>query len=133
MRAVLVNGLLAVLAATVVTTAVAAAARGLGVDLEIPGSGTIPLSGIAAVTAFFSIVGVVIAAAFARWSTRPAERFLWTTCSLTAVSLVPPLIAGADAGTTIALVVLHLVAAALVIPVVARSLRARQLHAVVGG
>ena len=119
MRAVLVNGLLAVLAATVVTTAVAAAARGLGVDLEIPGSGTIPLSGIAA--------------AFARWSTRPAERFLWTTCSLTAVSLVPPLIAGADAGTTIALVVLHLVAAALVIPVVARSLRARQLHAVVGG
>ena len=35
-----------------------------------------------------------------------------TTVALTAVSLVPPLLAGAEAATAVALVVLHLVAAA---------------------
>ena len=64
----------------VATTLVAAAARAAGVDLEVPEGGeAIPLSGIAVVTGFFSLVGVVLAAALLRWTARPAERFLATT------------------------------------------------------
>ena len=83
------------------------------------------MSGIAVVTGFFSVVGVVIAAALLRWSARPAERFVWTAVSLTAISLVPPLLSGADAATVTALIGLHLVAATVMIPTLARSLSVR--------
>ncbi|MBQ1016754.1 hypothetical protein KBX71_02620 [Micromonospora sp. D93] len=120
------TGLIATLAAMVTTTLAAALARAVGVDFEIPDGGeTIPLSGIAVVTGFFSVVGVVIAVALLRWSARPAARFVWTAVALTALSLVPPLISGATIATSTALVGLHLVAAAVMIPVLARSLRTR--------
>jgi hypothetical protein len=45
--------------------------------------------------------------------------------SLTAVSLIPPFVSGAGAATVTALLGLHLVAAAVMIPTLARSLRAR--------
>ncbi|GAA3345039.1 hypothetical protein GCM10020358_50620 [Amorphoplanes nipponensis] len=48
-----------------------------------------------------------------------------TAVSLTAISLIPPLVSGADAATVTALIGLHLVPAAVMIPVLARSLRAR--------
>ncbi|WFE54365.1 DUF6069 family protein [Micromonospora sp. WMMD1155] len=120
------TGIIVTLAAIVVTTAAAALAQAVGVDFEIPDGGEkIPLGGFAVVTGFFSIVGVVIAVALLRWSARPAERFLWTAVSLTAISLVPPLLAGANTATTVALLGLHLVPAAVVIPTLTRSLRVR--------
>ncbi|MER7586084.1 DUF6069 family protein [Micromonospora sp. NPDC127501] len=120
------TGLIATLVATVITTLAAALARAAGVDFEIPDGGeTIPLSGFAVVTGFFSVVGVVIAVALLRWSARPAERFTWTAVALTALSLVPALTSGANAATITALFGLHLVAAAVMIPVLARSLRTR--------
>ena len=113
-------------AATVaVTTLAAALARAVGVDFEVPEGGqTIPVAGVAVVTGFFSLVGTVIAAALLRWTACPAERFLWTAGSLTAVSLVPPFLSGADAATTATLLGLHLVAATVMIPTLTRSLRA---------
>ena len=45
--------------------------------------------------------------------------------SLTAISLVPPLLSGANTATTTALLGLHLVAATVMIPTLARSLRTR--------
>jgi hypothetical protein len=121
---VALTGLVATLAAMVATTLVAALARAAGVDLEVPDGGeTIPLSGVAVLTGFFSLVGLVIAVALLRWSTRPAARFVATTVSLTLVSLVPPLLADADAPTTATLLVLHLVPAAMMIPALARGLR----------
>ncbi|MFI8186892.1 DUF6069 family protein [Actinacidiphila glaucinigra] len=120
------TGFVAAFAAMVATTLAAALARAVGVDFEVPDGGeTIPLTGFAVVTGFFSVVGVVIAVALLRWSARPAERFVWTAVSLTAVSLVPPLLSGADTATTIALLGLHLVPAAVMIPTLARSLRTR--------
>ena len=120
------NGFLATLAAMLATTSAAALAQAVGVDFEVPDGGeTIPLSGIAVVTGFFSVVGLVIAVALLRWSVRPAERFVWTAVSLTAISLVPPLLAGADSATTASLIGLHLVAASVMVPTLARSLRAR--------
>jgi hypothetical protein len=108
----------------VATALGAALARAAGVDFEVPDGGeAIPVSGVAAVTGFFSVIGVVLAAALLRWSARPAERFVRTAVPLTAVSLVPPLLSGAGSGTTVTLIGLHLVAAAVVVPALARSLR----------
>ena len=125
-RGLAVTGLLATLVAMAATTLAAALAQAAGVDFAVTdGDETIPLSGFAVVTGFFSVVGVVIAVALVRWSARPAERFLWTSVSLTAISLVPPLLSGANTATTAALVALHLIAATVMIPTLARSLRNR--------
>ena len=119
------TGLLGTLAAMVATTLAAALARAAGVDFEVPDGGeTIPVSGIAVVTGVFSVVGVVLAVALLRWSTRPAQRFVWTAVSLTAISLVPPFLAEANTATTTALLGLHLIAATVMIPTLTRSLRA---------
>ncbi len=105
-------------------TLAAALARAVGVDFEVAaGEEAIPLSGIAVVTGFFSVVGIVMAAALRRWSARPAERFVQTAVTLTAISLVPPFLSDADTATTAALLGLHLVAATVMIPALARCLR----------
>ena len=120
------TGLAATLVATGATTLAAALARAAGVGFEIPDGGEVtPLSGFAVVTGFFSLMGLVIAAAFRRWSGRAAERFGWTAVALTALSMVPPLLAGADTATTATLIGLHLVPAAVMIPVLVRGLRTR--------
>ena len=120
-----VTGLTATLAAMVATTLAAALARAAGVDFEVPEGGgeTIPLSGFAVVTGFFSLVGVALAAALLRWSARPAERFVRAAVTLTVISLVPPFLSGASSTTAAALVGLHLVAASVMIPALARGLR----------
>jgi hypothetical protein len=119
-------GFIATLAAMVATTLAAALGQAVGVDFEVPEGGeTIPLSGFALVTGFFSVVGIVIAAALLRWSARPAERFMWTALSLTVISFVPPLLSGANPATIAALLGLHLIAATVMIPTLARSLRTR--------
>ncbi len=126
LRGLAVTGLIAALAAVVVTTLAAALARAAGADFEVPdGADTIPLPGFAVVTGFCSIVGIAIAAALLRWSARPARRFVWTTVSLTAISLVLPLLSGGTAATVIALLCLHLLPAAVMIPALTRSLRHR--------
>ncbi|MET9793151.1 DUF6069 family protein [Streptomyces canus] len=120
------TGFIATLAAMVATTLAAALAQAIGVDFEVPDGGeTIPLSGFAVVTGLLSVVGIAMAVAFLRWSARPAERFVWTAVSLTAISLVPPLLSGANTATTTALLGLHLVPATVMIPTLARSLRTR--------
>jgi len=110
----------------VATTLAAALAQAVGVDFEIPDGGeTIPLSGFAVVAGFFSVVGLVIAAALLRWSARPAERFVQTAVTLTAISLLPPLHSEANTATITALLGLHLVAATVMIPTLARRLHTR--------
>ncbi|WP_432051057.1 DUF6069 family protein [Verrucosispora sp. NA02020] len=117
-------GLVAALAAMVVTTLAAALARVVGVDFALPEGGeAIPLGGFTVVTGFFSVVGVVIAVALLRWSARPALRFVWTTVALTVVSMIPPFLAGGNVATIAALLGLHLIPAAVMIPVLTRELR----------
>lgn len=125
-RRVVVTGVLAVPAAATVTTLAAALAGTVGVDLTIPDGGEqVPLAGIAFVTGVFSTTGVLLALVLARWSAEPRKRFLVTTASLTAVSLVPPLLVGAHPATAATLVGLHLLAAAVMVPALTRALRAR--------
>lgn len=104
---------LAVVAAMVATTVTAALTRAAGVDLEVAGE-AIPLSGVAFVTGLCSVVGVVLAVVLRRW-------FVQVAVALTALSLVPPVLADADTATTLTLVALHLVAAVVVIPALART------------
>ncbi|WP_224769396.1 DUF6069 family protein [Nocardioides ochotonae] len=121
-----VAGLVATLVAMALTTAVAALAAAGGVALEVPEDGErIPLAGVTTMTGVLSLVGVVLAAAFLWFSARPATRFAWTAGALTAASLVPPLLSGADAATVSVLVGLHLVAAAVMVPALWWRLRTR--------
>ncbi len=124
-RRLAVTGVVATLAAMTATTLGAALARAAGVDFAVPDGGdeAIPLGGFTVVTGFFSLVGVVIAAVLLRFSARPASRFVWTAVALTALSLAPPFLVGAAATTSVTLVGLHLVAAAVMIPALTRSLR----------
>ncbi|MFF5261893.1 DUF6069 family protein [Actinomadura viridis] len=119
------TGLVAAIAAMAATTLAAALAQAVGVDFKVADGETIPVPGFAVVTGFFSVVGVVIAVALLRWSARPAERFVWTAVTLTALSFVPPVLAGANTATIITLIGLHLVPAAVMIPTLTRSLRTR--------
>jgi hypothetical protein len=117
------SGVIATVAASVATMAVAAAGHAAGVSLEVAGA-PIPVTGFGVLTAAFSLVGVVIAALMYRFARRPRRTFVRTTVVLTVLSLVPDVIADAGVATKVLLMLTHLVAAAIVIPAVARRLTA---------
>jgi hypothetical protein len=74
-------------------------------------------------TLICAAIGTVLAVALARWAKRPARAFTVTTVALTFVSLIDPVFAGATApATKITLACAHLLAAAIVIPALARRL-----------
>ncbi len=107
--------------AAVATTAVAAVASAVDVPLEIGGE-SIVLIAFAQLTLFFTALGVLIAKGLARWTQHPRTAFVRTTVALTALSFVPDLTADATSATKVTLMVTHLVAAAIVIPVLANRL-----------
>lgn len=114
-------GLVATALASTATATVAAAGHAAGISLDMAGE-PVPVSGFAMLTAVFSLVGVALAAVLARRARHPRVAFVRTTVVLTALSLVPDALADA-AGSTIALLMTtHLVAAAIVVPALARRL-----------
>ena len=116
-----------VLAATVVSgvvaaaavTAVAAAAAAAGVPLAIDGE-QIPLLGFAQMTLLGAVIGGLIVAALNRWSSHARRRFEVVALALTALSCVPSVTLPPDTATKVTLVATHLVAAAIIIPTLAR-------------
>lgn len=120
-KSVWLHGLGATVVASAVVTVLAVAASAAGVSFETA-SGTIPLLGYAQLTAFFSLIGVAMAAVMARVARRPRRTFVVTTVVLTIASLVPDVTFGFDAASAIVLMLLHVVAAVIVIPVLARRL-----------
>lgn len=131
MRRTALPGLLAMLVAMAATTLAAALARAGGVSLHLPGAAEpIPVAGVGVMTGIFSLVGIGIALAVRRWAARPAERWVQVAVALTTLSLVPPLLTGAGPATTVTLMALHLIAAAVMIPALARSLAVRTPEAV---
>jgi peptidoglycan/LPS O-acetylase OafA/YrhL len=72
----------------------------------------------------FFLVGVVLAVVLSRTVRRPRTVFVRTTVVLTALSLVPDVIVDAAPATKALLMLTHLVAAAIVVPMVARRLAA---------
>jgi Family of unknown function (DUF6069) len=120
-RSLLGTGVVATVLATVATPVVAAAGHAAGISLDIGGA-SIPLLGFANLTAFFSLIGLVLAVVLARTARRPRRTFVRTTVVLTALSLVPDVLVDAAVATQLLLMLTHLVAAAIVIPAVARRL-----------
>lgn len=117
------TGVAAAALASVATMAVAAAGRTAGISLDVGGA-PIPILGFAMLTAVFSLIGLALAAVLSRTARRPGSTFIATTVVLTVFSLVPDVIADATSVTKALLMLTHLVAAAIVIPAVARRLPA---------
>jgi hypothetical protein len=117
----LLAGAGATVAAAVATSLVAVAGQAVGISTAISGL-PIPAEGFATLTVMFSVVGLVIATALRRFARRPRTAWLRTTVALTALSLVPDVLADADTATKALLMLTHVVAAAIVIPAVARRL-----------
>ena len=119
--ALLRTGSAATVAAAVATAVVAAAGQAIGISTEISGA-PIPVPGFATLTVIFSVLGLVIAVALRRFARSPRTAWLRTTVALTALSFVPDLLADAAVSTKGLLMLTHVVAAAIVIPAVARRL-----------
>jgi len=120
-RSLLAAGAVATVVASAATPVVAAAGLAAGISLDIAGA-PIPVPGFATLTAFFSVIGLAIAVVLARMARHPRRVWIRTTVALTALSLVPDLIVAAAPATKALLMLTHLVAAAIVVPAVARRL-----------
>jgi hypothetical protein len=114
-------GLPAVLLAGAATTTLAAAGRAAGISLDVAGE-PIPVLGFGVLTVAFGLVGVLLAVAQSRWSRQPRRAFVTTTAVLTVLSLVPDVLADVAGSTRALLMTTHLVAAAIVVPALARRL-----------
>ena len=121
-RPVWKHGVVAAVVASVATTALAAVASGAGVSFADSSGESIPIAGFAQLTLVFSLVGVGIAAVMARKARRPRATFVRTALVLTVLSFVPDLTFGFDAASAATLITLHVVAAAIVVPTLARRL-----------
>lgn len=116
----------AAVVAAAATTAVAAVAHAAGVSLTIAGE-QIPLAGFAQLTLMCVVVGILVAAAQRRWARNPRTAFVRTAVVVTVLSLIPDAIVDASPATKITLMVTHLVAAAIVVPVIAARLGQRRI------
>ena len=107
------------LVAAGVVTAAAALFHAVGVSFEIDGE-MIPMLGFAQLTFVAAVIGGVLLALLNRRSSAPGLRFLQVTAALTALSCVPSVAMSDDVATKAALVALHLLAAAIIVPVLLR-------------
>jgi hypothetical protein len=116
------HGVLAAVAASVATTALAAGASAAGVSFSDGTGASIPIAAFAQLTLVFSLVGTGIAAVLSRKARRPRPTFVRTAVALTALSFVPDLTFGFDTASAASLITLHTVAAAIVVPTLAGRL-----------
>ena len=114
-------GLVAIVVAAVATTLIAFIAKQAGNSLVVMGA-PLRLSGFAMFTVILAGLGLILAVILARTVRRPRTVFVRTTIVLTVLSFVPDLLVPAETSTRLVLMFTHLVAAAIVIPVIARRL-----------
>ncbi len=124
-----VVGLTAGLTAAVATELYGMAARAAGTPMAAAGvgshrAGPITVGMFAMGTVICTFWGTVLAVVLHRYARHPARTFTVAALALTAVSLVAPLSAADTAGSTrVMLAAAHLLAAAIVIPLLAGRLR----------
>ena len=126
------HGIAAAVVAAAVTTGLAYVASKAGVSFNDPAHPElppIPPLGFTELTVVFSLIGVGLAAIMARTARRPRSTFVRTALALLALSVVPDFVAipplmipDFDTATGFTLAGLHVVAAAIVIPVLAGRL-----------
>lgn len=128
-RPVWLTSALAFLVAAVATEIYGLVARAAGIPMAAGNPGgdvatSITVGMFAMATALVGIVATILAASIARYARNPAVIYLRTTLVLAAVSCAAPLSAGDTAvSTKLMLCGGHVIAAAIVIPIVTRQLR----------
>lgn len=114
----------ATLAAAAATEALVALARARGIEVAINGNELKPGSCAIAVL-MCMVAGAGLLAAVRRWAASPAHTWVRATIALTVLSFLPDVtVPDTATSTRIVLMAAHVLAAALVIPVVARRLPA---------
>jgi len=88
---------------------------------------TIPLAGFAQMTFIGAVLGGIIVAVLNRHSSEPRRRFLQTAVVLTTLSCVPSIAFPSAAAPSWRWSSTHLVAAAIIVPVLARQAHDRAL------
>ncbi len=104
--------------AAAATTAGAAVLRDGGVPLAVHGK--IPLAAFAQLTFLAAVGGGVLVAVLIRRGSAARQRFIRITAGLTALSCAAPAAFADTTASKIALVALHLLAAGIIVPVLAR-------------
>jgi hypothetical protein len=121
----------AVLLAGVAAEAVGVIARAAGVPMEAGGFGAgqaeaIGVGAFAFGTVINVVIGGLLAAAFTRWARSPRRTFERVAVVLTALSMVPVVMASHTAlSTKLTLAGAHLVVAVIAVPILARAVPAR--------
>jgi hypothetical protein len=101
------------------TTLAAAAMRAGGVHLAA--GGRIPLAAFAQFTFAGAVLGGLLVAVLNRRSTVARRRFIQIAVALTALSWLAPAAAGDDVPSKLGLIAIHLLAATIIAPVLARQ------------
>jgi len=121
-------GVVATLVGAAATELFSLVARAIDVPMAAADPGAahakdIPVGGFFIAVVMWGLVGVVLAAALRRWTRNPARIFVITTVTLTALSELGPLLAAhTETSTKVVLAVAHVIAAAAIIPPIARRL-----------
>ncbi|CAN5807297.1 hypothetical protein BH10ACT1_BH10ACT1_38960 [soil metagenome] len=110
------SGALAGGAAAACTSVAAAVATAADVSLEVDGT-AIPVLAFA----WWTVIGAALGALLARLLGEP-RRFTLVATAILGLSLVPALAAPDDTATRVVLVGTHLLAAAIIVPILARQL-----------
>jgi hypothetical protein len=129
-------GAVAGVVSSLLVIALVAIAEGVGVPMEVAENSTkqpeqIPLLGYGTLIAGSTLVGLLLATAFGRWTGRPRRAFLITAVVLTAVSFTFPATTTATTATKVMLVITHFIPAALIIPAIAAHLPSRRVQGAV--
>jgi peptidoglycan/LPS O-acetylase OafA/YrhL len=104
--------------AAAVTTGLVAALHAAGVPFAAEGE--VPLAAFAQFTFIGAVLGGLLVTVLNRRSAVPRQRFVQTTAALVALSCVAPIVYGDGVTSTLALIGTHLVAAAMIVPVLER-------------
>ena len=122
---------------SLVVMALVAIAEAAGVPMEVAENSTkqpaqIPLLGFGTVILGSTLVGLLLATAFARWVGRPRLTFVITALVLTAVSFAFPATTTATIATKVVLEITHVIPAVLIIGAIAAGLPSRRVRGTAG-
>jgi hypothetical protein len=121
------RGLVATAIAAVATSLMAVIAKAAGVDFS-SSLGDVPLAAFPMLTVYCSLIGVIIAEVMIRVATMPRSTFQITMIVLTGLSLVPDVLPffEFDLAFVGVLCLTHIVAAAIVVPIIAGRMEERR-------
>ena len=109
--------------AAVAVEGVVAIANAVGPDVRLQGE-AMPAGGCAIGVLMCMVPAIALLAGLRRWAANPARSWLRATVVLTALSVVPDLtVPDTAVASRLTLMAAHLVAAAIIVPAVARALR----------